>query len=500
MSVACCSVVSVWVVFVVVFGSPMELALLNWNVRGLNNPAKRRVVQSFVADLKCNVVCLQETKLASVSQTLVSECLGSRFCKNFVFKPFLGTPGEVLVAVSDDFQISKFVLAPDLFSLTGLIQDRTDGSSWTITAVYGPNDDGKKIQFMQELQQIKQVVQAEWLIAGDFNLISRVSDKSNDNVDLRMMGRFRVVLDDLELIDLPISGRRFTWSNEREDVTLSRIDRILISKEWELKFLAYQLCPASTAVSDHCPLFLKKMNVKHYRGFRFESYWLSLEGFKEIVAQAWAKPLFSSCAIRRLHVRLSRAVKALSKWSRELKKKGSFARLLANEVIFRLDLAQEDRPLSSSEVRLRKFLKARLLGFTAIDRVKWRQRSRITWIKEGDSNSKFFHIRANGRRRKNHISMLCSNSDEIFEHDGKAGLLRSHFVALMGTSSPREVSLDFQSLQVPRRDLSHLDEVFSLEEIKAAVDDMHAEKAPGPDGFIGAFFLVLLGYYQVRSS
>lgn len=50
-SVACCSVVSVWMVFVVVFGSPMELALLNWNVRGLNNPAKRRAVQSFVADL-----------------------------------------------------------------------------------------------------------------------------------------------------------------------------------------------------------------------------------------------------------------------------------------------------------------------------------------------------------------------------------------------------------------------------------------------------------------
>lgn len=144
------------------------------------------------------------------------------------------------MAVSDDFQISKFVLAPDLFSLTGLIQDRTDGSSWTITAVYGPNDDGKKIQFMQELRQIKQVVQAEWLIAGDFNLISRVPDKSNDNVDLRMMGRFRVVLDDLELIDLPIWGRRFTWSNEREDVTLSRIDRILISKEWGLKFPAYQ--------------------------------------------------------------------------------------------------------------------------------------------------------------------------------------------------------------------------------------------------------------------
>jgi hypothetical protein len=36
--------------------------------------------------------------------------------------------------------------------------------------------------------------------------------------------------------------------------------------------------------------------------------------------------------------------------------------------------------------------------------------------------------------------------------------------------------------------LSHLDLPFSLHELKVAIDDMHAEKAPGPDGFIEGFF------------
>ena len=37
--------------------------ILCWNVRGLNNPAKRSAVREFVQAAKVNLVCLQETKL-----------------------------------------------------------------------------------------------------------------------------------------------------------------------------------------------------------------------------------------------------------------------------------------------------------------------------------------------------------------------------------------------------------------------------------------------------
>ena len=41
----------------------MSLRLLSWNVRGLNNPQKREVCKNLLKEWRCDVVCLQETKL-----------------------------------------------------------------------------------------------------------------------------------------------------------------------------------------------------------------------------------------------------------------------------------------------------------------------------------------------------------------------------------------------------------------------------------------------------
>ena len=63
---------------------------------------------------------------------------------------------------------------------------------------------------------------------------------------------------------------------------------------------------------------------------------------------------------------------------------------IATELIFHFDLAQVERALTKEERNLRDLLKKKLLGFAAIERIKVRQRSRLTWIKVGDANSKLF--------------------------------------------------------------------------------------------------------------
>lgn len=212
-----------------------------------------------------------------------------------------------------------------------------------------------------------------WAVMGDFNLICRVDDKSNSNINLRMLRRFRGAINDLELKDLPLLGRRFTWSNEQAQPTMTKIDKVLVSKDWEAKFPDYQLRAGSSEISDHCPLFLKKFTSRKFSGFRFESWWAGHADFISVVSAAWNKHVLSHNHIRRLHIKLIRTAKALKRWSREVTWQRRLQAAVASEVIFQLDVAQENRFLSPDEITLRALLKSRLLAFAAIDRMRWRQ-------------------------------------------------------------------------------------------------------------------------------
>jgi hypothetical protein len=50
-------------------------------------------------------------------------------------------------------------------------------------------------------------------------MIVCAEDKNNSNLNRALMGRFRRWIDDHSLIELPLIGRKFAWSNQREDPT-----------------------------------------------------------------------------------------------------------------------------------------------------------------------------------------------------------------------------------------------------------------------------------------
>ena len=74
--------------------------------------------------------------------------------------------------------------------------------------------------------------------------------------------------------------------------------------------------------------------------------------------------------------------------------------------------------------------------------------------------------------------------------DEKIAMLCDHFASIFGVANDRPRTLNLDGLNFNTCDLDHLSEPISFDEAKAAMFDLHPEKAPGPDGFTGLFFRV----------
>lgn len=89
-----------------------------------------------------------------------------------------------------------------------------------------------------------------------------------------------------------------------------------------------------------------------------------------MVKEAWEKPVRAINPFPRLHIKLERTSKRLRLWARGLIGNNKVLLCAAQKLIAILDVVQEFRSLSASEISLRKDLKARFLGLTAVEKTE----------------------------------------------------------------------------------------------------------------------------------
>jgi hypothetical protein len=203
---------------------------------------------------------------------------------------------------------------PSEHSLTVRLHDVSSPSSpsWWITTVYGPHTDANKLRFLQELREVQASHARPWLICGDFNLICRSMDKNNSRINHRLMVDFWRLLDNLELLELHLHGRLYTWSNEQAHSNLSKIDHTFASLHWCDIFLHHRLRVAASSCSDHSPLLLHtNVEASTTKRFRFESIWPKFLGYMEAVAMGWHLTLQNVDACRVLDFELWNTTKEL---------------------------------------------------------------------------------------------------------------------------------------------------------------------------------------------
>jgi hypothetical protein len=142
-----------------------------------------------------------------------------------------------------------------------------DGLVWAFVGVYGPNSNNFRRFLLQELVGLMSLWDMPWCIVGDFNVTLFHNERSGGASMRRVVMDFAEFTVDQGLMDPPLAGGVSMWSNT---LSWSRLDRFLISLEWELCYAGLVQKKLLHVCSNHTPILLTRgsiQNGKHY--FKF---------------------------------------------------------------------------------------------------------------------------------------------------------------------------------------------------------------------------------------
>eukprot|EP00268_Persea_americana_P025519 TRINITY_DN24876_c0_g1_i1.p1 TRINITY_DN24876_c0_g1~~TRINITY_DN24876_c0_g1_i1.p1 ORF type:complete len:195 (+),score=47.76 TRINITY_DN24876_c0_g1_i1:421-1005(+) len=123
------------------------------------------------------------------------------------------------------------------------------------------------------------------------------------------------------------------------------------------------------------------------------------------------------------------------------------------------------------------------------EEIRWKQRLRCNWLKQGDKNTKFFQGMASSRRRVNRISSIMDGEKRLEKKDEIINHVKDYFYSLYADEGWERSSLENLAFEViGEQEAQWLERKFEEEEVFQAVFDLAGDKAPGPDGLLMAFF------------
>jgi len=423
-----------------------------------------------------DIVLLQETKLPDVPLHKRLSFLPRRL-DEITFIPSIGAVGGIITAWNGSvLRSSSTYTTPH--TLSTAFTSTSSSLAFTITNIYAPASPKGRPDFLDELRSIPSDPNIPWMIIDDFNMIRYPEEKNNSNFRASEAAAFNDYINTECLIELPLLDRSYTWSNQRVEPTLERIDRAFINTTWDASMPNTTLSSLTRRTSDHVPLVdnisthIPKSNI-----FRFDNYWINFPGFQDTVANAWSCRVMNREPSAAIAAKLKETRRCLKKW------KSSHANVYQQDtdckiVINLLDLVEEHRVLNAPELRLRAVITSVLSRCTQARLLIWKQRAKIRAAIDGDENTRYFHACANHRRRKNNIQVLEHNNSELHEHEQKAMVLHDFYLDLLGTNINTTWDFSLSDLYPNERSLGCLDAPFSHDEIYRAIRSMHSAAQP----------------------
>ncbi|XP_019236447.1 PREDICTED: uncharacterized protein LOC109216720 [Nicotiana attenuata] len=303
------------------------------------------------------------------------------------------------------------------------------------SAIYGLHTVKDRLKLWSKMRQIHSIQQGPWLAMGDYNAVLHPQDRQyGTEVQEMKIKNFKEYMRDTGMNELQYVGRSYTWTNNH---TYSRIDRGLVNVNWMMTMPNVKVQVLEPLVSDHSPLKLviTQTQGKKNRPFRFFNCIAEHPQFMQQIEIAW-KDRSTKGTMQDVWNNL-KSVKEIIKTINVQHYKGVDERI--KEARKELQGVQEEMSfkLQNKElVEKEKAWKCELEKWGKIEESIYKQRSRVQWLKLGDSNSAYFFAQMKNRNHLNGIQSLTNDvgAHLVLEDDIEAEIL-GYYKKLLGSKA-----------------------------------------------------------------
>ncbi|KAL8474361.1 hypothetical protein ACS0TY_030994 [Phlomoides rotata] len=401
---------------------PKVMIVLSWNCRGVGHPATIPFLCELVKARKPDVIFLSET-LASASR-LEDVRLSLNFPNCFTVA-CNGRSGGLALLWNNNVACSLLS-----YSMNHIDMEVMEGTVISrITGYYGFSERNRRHMSWSLLKQLACVSSLPWVIIGDFNdlLVNRDMNGSIPHPPFLLRG-FMDVIATCGVWDVDLIGHPFTWSRGRGTPCFveERLDRAMGNSLWHDLYPDAKLFNLVSPISDHSAIVLDWAPVvtrQNYKGFRFENNWLEEKDFPNVVRKCWEG--FKDFDVSR---RLLATSKTLDLWG-----KSSFRAFKRGKKELENTIKTLQNRGDSDSVHQFNEAKKKLTDLFIRENIYKKQRAKFFWLRDGDSNTRFFHKMASERSKKNRISKLKNKFDVwVDSQEGLSEIVKEYFTDIFG--------------------------------------------------------------------
>lgn len=259
------------------------------NVRGLNQGIRMRDYMHLFSTHKPSIVGLVETKIKEINSSRLLHFIpaGWQSMNNYSSDPH----GRIWILWDSNVWSCSMVQASSQHITISAINQ--GGLCFLITFIYAFNLASERQILWSQLQKFSTTHSQPWLLLGDLNTVRSFDEKiGGRSLQYSQIRELQDFINKTQLLELHSTSPGWTWHNM--NVGSSRIyaqlDRILCNTHWLSLMPSSYYETLSHLSSDHKPLLLHLIQLTrtNSKPFKYFKSWQSIEGYKEIVQQAWS--------------------------------------------------------------------------------------------------------------------------------------------------------------------------------------------------------------------